>query len=55
MTSDKLKEKLLKDAKIFVNSGNSYLSPDEGFIRINLGCTKATLKEALKRFKEAMK
>ena len=55
LSSDKLKEKLLKDAKIFVNSGNSYLSPDEGFIRINLGCTKATLKEALKRFKEAMK
>lgn len=54
MSSDELKQRLLRKGKILVNSGDIYLSPYEGFIRINLGCTRATLKEALERFKKAM-
>lgn len=53
MTDSDIKSKLLKDAKILVNNGAMYHSSNESFIRINLGCTKATLVEALNRFKKA--
>lgn len=54
MSSEKIKNVLLKKAKVLINDGDMYRSPNEGFIRINLGCTHATLKEALSRFKKAL-
>ena len=54
MSSEKIKNVLLKKAKVLINDGDMYRSPNEGFIRVNLGCTHATLKEALSRFKKAL-
>lgn len=55
LTSDEIKTKQLNEAGLLINSGSMYRSPDESFIRINLGCTKATLAEALNRFKACFK
>lgn len=54
LTSKQLKERLLKEGKVYVNEGELYQSPYEGFLRINLGCTKATLSTALTRIKTVL-
>ncbi|MBO6258953.1 MAG: pyridoxal phosphate-dependent aminotransferase [Succinivibrio sp.] len=47
-----IRNRLLKEGKLFVNDGQMYHSAQESFIRINLACTKATLAEALRRFRK---
>jgi cystathionine beta-lyase len=45
----------LKKAKIAFNNGDSFGTGGKGFVRINFGCTKAVLNEALERMKTALK
>ncbi len=50
MTSDAVTEKLLHEGHVFVSNGTLYgKEAGEGFIRINLACPRAVLKEGLSR------
>lgn len=44
----------LKKAKIAFNNGESFGTGGKGFVRMNFGCTKAILNEALERMKTAL-
>lgn len=49
-SSDELTDKLLKEAKVMVNSGTMYgQRAGQGFIRLNIACPRARLLEGLKR------
>ncbi len=52
LSGEEIRDKLIKEGKLFINDGQMYHSPSSGFVRINLACTKETLKEALSRFKK---
>ena len=52
LSGEEIKNKLIDEGKLYINDGEMYHSPQDSFIRINLACTKDTLKEALKRFKK---
>ncbi len=54
MTGTEIKNILLRKGRLYVNDGEMYMSPYSGFLRINLGCPKSYLEEALKRFKLAL-
>lgn len=50
LTSDEAYEKLMKEGRVYVNSGTMYgRQAGEGYLRINLACPRATLLEGLKR------
>lgn len=50
MTTDAVTKKLLKEGHVFVSNGTLYgKEAGEGFIRINLACPRAVLKEGLSR------
>lgn len=54
-TSDELTRKLLKEGRVYVNSGSLYGKHDgASYIRINLACPRATLKEGLKRINQVL-
>lgn len=40
---------LIKEAKVWLNQGHIFGDEGEGFVRINLGCRRAVLNEALER------
>ena len=44
----------LKKAKIAFNNGDSFGTGGKGFVRMNFGCSKAILSEALERMKTAL-
>jgi cystathionine beta-lyase len=44
----------LKNARIAFNNGDAFGTGGKGFVRLNFGCTKATLNEALSRMKTAL-
>ncbi|GAP20866.1 MalY/PatB family protein [Leptolinea tardivitalis] len=44
----------LKKARIAFNSGDAFGTGGKGFVRMNFGCTKALLNEALERMKTAL-
>lgn len=49
-SSDELTDKLLREAKVMVNSGTMYgQRAGQGFIRLNIACPRARLLEGLKR------
>lgn len=49
-TSDEVADKLLKEAKVWVNSGTKYgRKAGQGYLRINIATPRATLMEGLKR------
>lgn len=50
--SKELQEKLLKEAKLFVNDGLSYGKEGKYHLRINLATQKDNVKEGVKRIKE---
>lgn len=52
MTSKALAAALKKEAKLWINAGTMYGEDGEGFMRWNLACPRATLTEALNRFKQ---
>ncbi|HQZ23648.1 MAG TPA: aminotransferase class I/II-fold pyridoxal phosphate-dependent enzyme, partial [Thermoflexales bacterium] len=44
----------LKNAKVAFNDGATFGPGGDGFVRINFGCTRATLVETLERMKKAL-
>lgn len=44
----------LNNAKVALNDGNTFGQPGEGFVRLNFGCPRATLQEALERMAAAL-
>lgn len=50
LTSDEAYGKLMKEERVYVNSGTMYgRRAGEGYLRINLACPRATLLEGMKR------
>jgi cystathionine beta-lyase len=52
--SEELVRRLIIDAKVWFAAGSAYGQAGEGFLRINLACSHATLTEALSRFQNFM-
>ena len=55
MSAKELNEFFLKEAKVAMNTGASFGDGGEGFMRMNIACTRATLQEALDRINKAVK
>ena len=55
-TSDEMVDYLVREAKVFVNSGNCYGSQGEGYIRLVQGCyaDDADIERAVLRIREAL-
>ena len=53
MPHDKMVEFFIREAKVGMNDGAMFGEGGEGFMRMNLGCPRATLKQALDRIKAA--
>lgn len=49
-----LKNSLLKEGKLGLEMGSKYGKNGEGFVRMNIACSRETLKEGLKRLKIAL-
>ncbi len=47
-------EFFLKQAKVALNDGKSFGRGGEGFVRVNFGCPRSVLAEALERMKKAL-
>jgi cystathionine beta-lyase len=47
-------EFFLKEARVAMNDGERYGQGGEGFVRLNFGCPRSRLTEALDRMKEAL-
>jgi len=47
-------EFFLKEAKVALNEGAEFGIGGEGFVRLNFGCPRKTLEEALERMKRAL-
>ncbi|WP_019243756.1 MULTISPECIES: MalY/PatB family protein [Bacillus] len=54
LTDSELKKQLIEKGQIAISPGHMYGAGGEGFIRLNIGCTSATLQEGLKRLKIAL-
>jgi cystathionine beta-lyase len=54
MTSKEISEKLLSQAKLWVNEGTLYGASGEGFIRINIACPASRLMQGLERMKNVL-
>ncbi len=48
-TDEELNEKVLKEAKLWLDAGNMFGPAGEGFQRINVACPRVTLTQALER------
>ena len=45
----------LKQAKVALNDGSAFGTEGDGFVRLNFGCPRPMLTEALERMKQALK
>lgn len=54
LSSAKIAEMLLEEAKLWVNPGTMYGASGEGFIRLNIACPRAVLAEGLSRIKDVL-
>jgi Bifunctional PLP-dependent enzyme with beta-cystathionase and maltose regulon repressor activities len=54
MDDDMLEQFMIRQAKVDFNHGYIFGHGGEGFVRINVGCTHAMLKEALERMEKAI-
>ena len=52
LTQEVLLERFNKGAKIIPSNGSSYGPGGEGFIRLNIGCPRSVLEEALERIRK---
>lgn len=52
MESAALEERLLSETKLWLNAGTMYGPEGEGFMRWNIACPRAVLKEGLERFQK---
>ncbi|HEY8363969.1 MAG TPA: MalY/PatB family protein [Haloplasmataceae bacterium] len=55
MDNDKLSEFINKEAKLLLNNGYEYGEEGSGFLRLNIGCPRSILEEALIRLDNAIK
>lgn len=53
MPQEKLVQFFLKEAKVAMNDGTMFGKEGEGFMRMNLGCPRTTLEQALAQIKTA--
>ncbi len=53
MPQERLVEFFLKEAKVAMNDGTMFGQEGAGFMRMNLGCPRATLQQALEQIKAA--
>lgn len=53
MSQERLVEFFLKEAKVAMNDGTMFGQEGAGFMRMNLGCPRATLQQALEQIKAA--
>ena len=44
----------LDEAKVALNEGSTFGRGGEGFVRLNFGCPRAILEEALERMRDAL-
>ena len=52
LPSRELEERLLQEAKLWLNAGTMYGDAGEGFMRWNLACPRARMLEGLERFRK---
>ena len=52
LSSRELEERLLQEAKLWLNAGTMYGDAGEGFMRWNLACPRARMLEGLERFRK---
>lgn len=55
LSQEALQDFMLSRAKVAMNSGLTFGPEGEGFMRMNIACTRATLDEALRRIETAVK
>ncbi|KWW12564.1 MULTISPECIES: PatB family C-S lyase [Peribacillus] len=53
LSDEEIKERLIHHGKLALEPGSKYGPGGEGFVRMNIGCSRATLLEGLKRLKRA--
>ncbi|SFD65143.1 cystathione beta-lyase [Paenibacillus catalpae] len=53
--SEELSRRLLEEAGLRINEGSIYGKSGDGFIRINIGCTRAVLTDGLERLEQVVK
>ena len=55
VTSKALCDRLVKEAKVWINPGSMYgVESGEGYIRVNIACPRSRLQEALQRIKRVL-
>lgn len=54
LTSDEIERHLLKEGRVWINSGTIYGNAGQGFIRVNLATPRSTLLDGLHRIKTAL-
>lgn len=55
LSSDEAMKKLLKEGRVFVNSGTAYgKHAGEGYLRINMACPRTTLRQGLERLMKVL-
>ncbi|OZB90822.1 MalY/PatB family protein [Paenibacillus sp. XY044] len=54
MSPDDLEQFLLKKAKIALNKGSAFGKDGEGFMRLNIACSRSLVEEAMKRLDQAV-
>jgi cystathionine beta-lyase len=54
MDDEAMERFFVEKAKLGLNTGVSFGKEGSGFMRLNVGCPRATLEEAMRRLKGAM-
>lgn len=52
LKSEELEQRLISEAKLWLNAGSMYGNEGEGFMRWNIACPRSVLQDGLQRFKE---
>lgn len=52
LKSEELEQRLISEAKLWLNAGSMYGIEGEGFMRWNIACPRSVLQDGLRRFKE---
>ncbi|MDR2710858.1 MAG: pyridoxal phosphate-dependent aminotransferase [Burkholderiales bacterium] len=55
LTQNELDQRLTESAKLWLSTGTTFGQEGEGFQRMNIACTRATLTEALRRLEKEFK
>lgn len=54
LSDAELQQRMLKKGKVILEPGTKYAPGGEGFMRLNAGCSLATLQDGLRRIKAAL-